>query len=405
MLACAATIVLTASLAAGEWAQWRGPGRSGKSADTDLLSEWPEDGPPKLWSVSGLGSGYASPALTEETIYITGVERQQVKLTALTLDGQTKWSRTICPAFTGDHGSNTRSTIAVDGDRLYFLSGNGAILCLKAENGEEVWQRQMSEFGGSVPRWGYSESVLVHGDLAIVTPGGSRFMVGLDKNTGETVWETRGFNDAAHYTSAIAVEQDGVEMVIQGSRGSLIGVSPENGALLWQINWPGRNTANCPTPAYEDGYVFWAVGYNQGGIGVKLTVEDGNVSAEQVYHTTDMICHHGGYVIVDGYVYGNHARGWACLDLKTGESQWYERGVGKGSIAYADGMLYTFSERGAESGLVEARPDAFNEKGRVSVEGEGRFSWAHPVVANGRLFLRYGSQLHCFDVRNPEAGE
>jgi len=146
--------------------------------------------------------------------------------------------------------------------------------------------------------------------------------------------------------------------------------------------------------------VFWSVGYGKGSVCVKLSVSGTRVSAAKAWENRDMVNHHGGFVILDGYIYGNHSGGWTCLDLKTGRKQWYERGVGKGSMCYADGMLYTFGERGGKAGLAAASPKSFALAGTVSVSGRGP-SWAHPVVTGGRLYLRYDDNLYCFDVKDP----
>ena len=145
-------------------------------------------------------------------------------------------------------------------------------------------------------------------------------------------------------------------------------------------------------------YVFWANGYGKGGICLKLTVRGENVTAEEAWKTSDMVCHHGGYIIQDGYIYGNGGNGWSCIDVKTGETKWRERGVGKGSCCWADDMLYLFSEKDGHAGLATCSPDGLEMRGPFSVEGEG-YSWAYPVVIGGRLYLRYDTHLYCFDVR------
>ena len=175
---------------------------------------------------------------------------------------------------------------------------------------------------------------------------------------------------------------------------------PTNGKLLWSNDWSAGNTANCPTPAYADGYVFWANGYGKGGICLKLKKDDDKVAADVAWKTNDMVCHHGGYVIHKGYIYGNHEGGWTCLDLKTGKKKWNEKAVGKGSLCFADGMLYLFSEDGGKAGLATCSPEGLKVKGKVKVKGDGP-SWAHPVVVGGRLYLRYDNHLYCFSVKDP----
>lgn len=399
---CLGWAAMALGAADGNWPQWRGPNRDGKSVETGLLQEWPEGGPRRLWSITGIGEGFSSPAVADGVAYISGERNERLWFTALDMaTGRTRWSVELGEAFLERRGNGPRATATVDGGRLYFVGGKGGIFCLDRADGRVVWQRDMADFGGRVPTWGYSESVLLVGDLAIVTPGGNNCIVALDKATGEQKWVTRNLSDAAHYVSAIHVEHDGVEMIVQGTANRLVGLNPADGAELWRIDWPGRNTANIPNPVYSEGIVFWANGYRQGGIAVRLEVEDGEVKATQLYHTGEFVNHHGGYVVHEGHVYGNHNRGYSCLVLETGEVKWHDEGVRKGSVVFADGMLYTFAERRGRMVLVKATPEGLEQKGVFEVEGTGRNSWAHPAIANGRLLLRFGDHLHCFDVRRP----
>jgi len=351
-----------------------------------------------VWAKSGIGQGFSSPVVANGAVFITGDVKGKLRVTALDLRGGEKWTADVGPAHKRSH-PGSRSTCTIDGGLLYVISGSGRIACLNAANGRQVWTREMKKLGGrGAPNWGYAESVLIHKKLAIVTPGGSKPIVALDKKTGKTVWRSSGFRARAHYCSAIAVSYQGVSMIIQGTGDGIFGVNAKNGRLLWKNTWCRGNTANCPTPAFADGYVFWANGYGRGGICLKLSVRRGRVTAKKVWTTDQMVSHHGGYVIRDGHIYGNHSGGWACLDLRTGRRRWYGRGVGKGSLCYADGMLYLLGESGGTVGLAVASPKRFEMASRFSVRGRGR-SWAHPVVANGRLYIRYGDALYCYDVK------
>jgi outer membrane protein assembly factor BamB len=233
-----------------------------------------------------------------------------------------------------------------------------------------------------------------------VKPGKAKCIVALDKLTGETVWTSSGFTAGPEYSSCLPFTFQGKSCIATGTRSGIVCVDAGDGSLLWMNRWCANNTANCPDPAYADGHVFWANGYGKGGICMKLKLEGGKVGADQAWTTKDMVCHHGGYIIHEGHIYGNNGGGWACLDLKTGERKWNERGVGKGSLCWADGMLYLFGESGGRAGLATCSPDGFEMKGTFSVEGRGP-SWAHPVVIGGRLYLRYDTHLYCFDVKAP----
>jgi outer membrane protein assembly factor BamB len=188
-------------------------------------------------------------------------------------------------------------------------------------------------------------------------------------------------------------------MIVTGTRAGIVAVDAADGKFLWLNDWSANNTANCPTPAYADGHVFWSNGYGKGGVCLKLAKDaDGKITAQEAWTTKDMVCHHGGYVILDGHIYGNHSGGWSCLKLDNGEVVWEGRGVGKGSLCYADGLLFLFGERGGQAGLAPCTTEGLSLTGEFSVAGDGP-SWAHPVVAGGRLYLRYDTNLYVFDIR------
>ena len=415
-LAAAWLTMTTVGVAADDdWHTWRGPNRDGKSPATGLLKKWPEEGPKKLWEFNELGRGFSTVAISDGVIYATGdvggeattverrgrtraaVEGGHLTLFALNMDGEVQWTKKIDEAWTRSH-PGTRSTPTIDGDRLYLLTGHGLITCRDKKTGDEKWSKKTADFGGKSGGWGYAESILILGDLAIVKPGGDQCVVALDKHTGNTVWTSSGFDGGPEYSSCVPFTFENRLCVATGTRAGILCVDPADGTVLWSDPWSANNTANCPDPAYADGRVFWANGYNKGGICLELSLAGGKVSAKEAWTTRDMVCHHGGYVIHEGHIYGNHSAGWSCLDLKTGEEKWNERGVGKGSVLWADDMLYLFSESRGRVGLAKCLPDRFEMTGEFSVAGEGP-SWAHPVVAGGRLYLRYDKNLYCFDVK------
>ncbi len=380
-----------------EWPGWRGRQRDGKSPDTGLLKQWPEGGPELLWKADGIGTGFSTVAISGGMVYTSGDLNGKLMIFAFDLDGRLKWKTDHDAAWTISY-PGSRSTPVIDGGNLYIVSGHGRVGCYNAKTGSQKWTRRMREFHGGVPNWGYAESVLIYENLAVVTPGGKNCIVALNKTNGKTVWTSSGFKARAQYGSCIAFTYADTPVIVAGTRDGIVCVDARNGRLLWSNPWSTGNTANCPTPAFSDGRVFWANGYGKGGICMELTDTAGRVSADVAWTTKDMDCHHGGYIIHEGYIYGNHGSGWVCLDLKTGQKQWRERGVRKGSICFADGMLYLFSEKRGEAGLATCSPDGMEMKGRFNVEGSGT-SWAHPVVIDGRLYLRYDNNLYCYNVR------
>jgi outer membrane protein assembly factor BamB len=389
-----ATTSPSAGAAQGQWPGWLGPNHDGKSADRGLLTEWPEGGPTLLWKATGIGKGYSGVAVAGGTVYITGDTDEALLLFAYDLEGKLKWQVPHGPPCKRDW-PGSRATPTIDGKNLYLLSGNGLVGCFDAQTGERRWTKDAAEFGGQPGGWGYSESVLIEGNLAVFKPGGKSCIVALDKLDGQTVWTSKGFSAGPEYGSCLALTHENVRMIVTGTREGLVSVDARDGHLLWQNKFAAGNIANCPTPAYQDGYVFWANGYGKGGVCMKLGP---NGTADEAWTTRDMDCHHGGYILDQGCIFGSNGGKWTCLDLRTGEKKWSERGVGKGSLCWADGMLYLFSERAGEAALATCSPDGLEIKGRLKVDGDGP-SWAHPVVAGGRLYLRYDTTLYCFDVR------
>ena len=390
-----ASLAVPAVAADGEWPCWRGPNHDGKSPDKGLLKEWPAEGPKELWKVTDLGKGFSSVTISGGQIYTTGNVDGKLIAYAYDMDGKLKW-QSPCGGARKDNHPGSESTPTVDGDNLYVLTDGGTLTCLDTKAGKSKWTKEMKEFGGSVPGWGYSESPLVLDNMLIVTPGGKSCIVALEKATGKGIWASTGFSAGAHYGSCIPVTVGKTTQIVAGTGGGIVGVDAKTGNTLWSNKFSAGNTANCPTPAFADGMIFWANGYGKGGIALKLG-EDGK--ATEAWTTKDMDCHHGGYIIEGGCIYGNNGGGWACLDLKTGQKKWSAKGVGKGSITFADGMLYLFGENGGQVGLATCSPEGLQMKGQFKVKGSGE-SWAHPVVIGGKMYIRYDTNLYCFDVKN-----
>lgn len=380
-----------------DWPGWRGPNRDGKSPDTGLMKNWPEGGPPLLWHARGIGSGYSSVAVVDGKVYTTGKIDERLVISVFDDEGKRVSQVPHDMAWTKNYPGG-RSTPTIDQGNLYLISGNGLVGCYDTKSMQKRWSAHMKDFGGSPPEWGYAESVLILGEMAVITPGGEKCIVALNKSTGRPIWSSGGFKAAAQYSSCIAFEFGGVPIVAAGTHGGLVGVDARNGRALFSNPFASGNTASCPTPAAADGYVFWAVGYGKGGICMKLEGARGRVGAQEAWTTKDMVCHHGGYIIHEGHIYGNNDNSWSCIELATGQTVWNNRAVGKGSVCFADGMLYLFGERGGRAGLATCSPSGLEMRGEFRVEGEGT-SWAHPVVIGGRLYLRYDDNLYCFNVR------
>ena len=396
-----ATVAIRAQSTAFDWPQWRGPERSGISKETGLLKEWPRSGPALAWSAAMLGAGYGSVAVAGDRVWVQGMRNRQSVVTSLNrADGKATWVRIIGPAGENDRGSGPRGTPTVDGDRLYALTENGDLACLRVADGTVVWQRNiLKDFGGQNIGWLISESPLVDGNLVIVTPGGrSNGMAALDKMTGKTVWTTKELGDDAGYASPIVADVQGVRTVMTLTSNAAVGVRVSDGKLMWRYTGVANGTANITTPVYSDNKVFFTSAYGTGGVLLGLRASGQEVKAQEIYFTREMQNHHGGVVLVNGYLYGFNNSILTSLEFASGKMMWRDRSVGKGSVAFADGNLYLLSENNVV-GLAEATPAGYREKGRFTIADQGLPSWSHPAVSGGRLFIRNQGTLAAYDVR------
>ena len=398
----AASLPCLCLAAEGDWAQWRGPKRDGLCTETGLLKQWPADGPKLLWKANGLGAGFSTVAVAGSRLFSAGDLGEASYIVALDpADGKQLWTAKL--GKTGGGPAGPRGTPAVDGNLVYALGQHGDLVCVEAAAGKEVWRKHLAkDFGGQHGGWLYSESPLVDGDRLICTPGGRQgTLLALNKKTGEVLWQCKDWTDSAEYSSPIVETLGGVRQYIQFTGNSVAGVAAESGKLLWRAERKGR-TATVPTPIFHDNCVYVSSGYGVGCNLFKIKATGSEFSTEQVYANGNMVNHHGGVILVGSHLYGfSDSKGWICQDFKTGEVAWSHKGVGKGALAYADGCLYLRSEGGAGTvALIEAKPDGYKETGRFNQPDRSKSnSWAHPVIAAGRLYLRDQDILLCYDLR------
>ena len=375
-----------------DWPQWQGPDRTGLSKETGLLQQWPPLGPPAMWSISGLGAGYGSVAVKGDRIYVQSLHAAERTSTVASLnraDGKVVWRRSIGRSNSNDRGPGPRGTPTIDDDRMYVLTESGDLACLAIADGTSKWQRNiLADFGGRQIPWLISESPLVDGGNVIVTPGGPRAgIAALDKMTGKTVWTSQQLSDEAGYASPIAADVQGVHVIMTLTAQAGVGVRASDGKLMWRFQ-----------PVFSDNKVFYTSGYGVGGALLALTAQAGEVKAQQIYFTREMQNHHGGVVLVNGYLYGFNNSILTCLEFATGKMMWRDRSVGKGTVVYADGHLYVQGENNVV-GLVEATPAGYKEKGRFTIADQGFPSWAHPAVSGGRLYVRDQGMLTAYNIK------
>lgn len=407
MLSVLALAATAGAALAADWPQWRGPDRNGIGKDTGLLKEWPADGPPLKWKAENIGTGYSSPIIVAGRIYIQTTRNNEEFCLALDeKSGKEVWSSPI-----GKIGKNrgpqypgTRATPTFDDGRLYCMASDGELTCLMAADGKKNWQRNLAtEFGGSVgtdrQSWAYSESVLIDGDRVICTPGGKDAgLAALKKSTGETVWKAAVPDGGAAEYASIMIVPSPRKQYTQFLRKGVVGVDAATGKFLWSYGRTVDMGANILTPVVVNDRVFTA-GSRSGGATIELKADGDGIDTRELYFEKTFAPSIGGAVLIDGHLYASTGQSLACVEFATGAIKWKERSVGAASICAADGRLYV---RGHSSdvALVEPSADGYREKGRFKQPDRSKIpAWPHPVVANGRLYLRDQEILLCYDVQ------
>jgi outer membrane protein assembly factor BamB len=378
------------------WPQWRGPNRDGISKETGLLKQWPADGPALAWKAKGAGTGYSSFSISNGKLYTMGLRGDREFVVAFDVaTGKEVWATAHGGAFRNDRGDGPRGTPTVDGDRVYSLGGNGDLSAIDARTGKLIWTKNvLQEFGGSNITWGISESPLVLGNKLLVNAGGSgASIVALNKSDGSVIWKSQ--NDRAGYSSAIPLTLNGLTQVVFFTGRRAVGLDANDGRLLWEYAKPSNRTANAATPIARGNRVFISSDYGTGGGVVEIKPDN---TAQEIWFSNEVRNHHSSAVLIGDYLYGFSGSILTAVKFDTGEIAWRDRSVGKGSLVFADGHLFLFSENGVV-GLVEATPTGYKETGRFRIQQDSLPTWSHPVVAGGRLYLRDQDTIYAYDVK------
>lgn len=394
-------VLLAVSVVSGaDWPQFRGPTRDGICKEAGLVKKWPEGGPKELWAYEELGGGYSSLSIVDGTIYTVGLVDSDGILYALDLNGKVKWKKTYGPEWTSKGNyPGTRTTPTIDGDRLYLMSGHGRIACYNAKTGDRLWFKDtLDVFDGKNIRWGIAESVLIDGEKAICTPGGKdATVVALNKMNGETIWTSKGLSELSGYCSPMIIDRGPNRIILTLVQQSFVGIDANTGQVYWKHPNKVSYDINAVSPAYANGMGYITNGYRQGGHMYVLSA-DGTTS-EKKWSVKNPDVHHGGVVLVDGCVHGAGTDNkWYCVDLATGNVKFSDRLVGKGSVIYGDGMLYGYGEKG-EVGLIKLNADGYDLVSSFEITKGNDKHWAHPVISDGRLYIRHGNALMCYDIK------
>ncbi len=405
-------VFVSADLFAADWLQWRGLNRDGRSPETGLLQAWPESGPELVWSTEGLGEGWSSASVVDGKVYITGKEGRDEYLVIIDDKTGKILHKKKYGSVTRRSYPDARTTPNVDGDRVYVISGAGEVVCLNIDNAETLWYvNAFEKFNGKTGSWGIAESPLVDDKCVYYTVcGPETTLIALNKKDGELVWKTRSLDDNSAYVSPIMIQRGGKRLIVGVTARYIIGVDAADGTLLWNYPYAQKHPAsrerlgyiNANTPLYHDGEIYVTSGYDH--VGVMLTVAEDGKEVSLKWVNKELDTHHGGVVRDNGCIFGASWEGnadgkWMCLDWNTGKLKWEHHWEGKGSIIYAEGMLYCYEENNANLALIKADPDGFKPYGTLHMkEGKGK-SWSHPTISDGRLYVRHGNVLNVYNIR------
>ena len=416
------TMLVGVSFCTGAMAQvtpygWRGPQHDGYYPDKGLLKEWPAEGPQMIFETSDAGKGYSSPLVVGDKVFLTGMNEDESEevLNCYNLKGEKQYTVSYGHPWKQSY-PETRTTPAVADGKAYVISGMGEVVCIDTSNGKIVWKVDAgTKYERKPDMWGTSECPLVYDNKVIYTPCGDQTtIVALNKDTGEEIWKSRPLGEKSGYVSPIMIEYKGKRQIVGSTSLSAFGVNPETGEIEWTFdNWGPKFTGKqgrwdniAPNSAlYKDGKIFFCHGYDLNGFQLKLA--DDLKSVEVTWRTETLDTHHGGYVLVNGKIYGsnwinNNDGNWCCLDWETGKTDYEEMwtgGAGKGSIIAADNKLFIYDERRGFVGLVNPTPEKFDVVSKFRVaKGSGPY-WAHMHIDNGILYLRHGEYFAAYKIK------
>lgn len=404
-------ILLSFFVSAQKLVEFRGTERSGNYPETGLLKQWPEDGPKLLTKIEGVGKGYSQAILVNDIIYITGIKADTIDmLSAFKLNGDLLWDVAYGRSWTRSY-IDSRSTPTYYDGKLYVSSGTGQLSCIDATSGKSIWKVDaVDKYGGEIHRHGDAEVPLVVGNLVVFIVGGESYsMVAFNKNTGAEVWKSKSLGGTKSYASPTLINHRGKEIILAQTAEDLLGVNPETGDLYWSFKLidyhelsQGKGGQTNP-PLYYNNEIFVTSGYDHPGLMFSLS-DDGNEIALKWRNDT-LDNHHGGVVLIDGNIYGanwqHNSRGkWASVNWESGETNWENEWINKGSIITADNMLYLYEEKRGNFALVEPSIDSLKVVSSFVVkEGVGPH-WAHPAIYNGKLFIRHGDVLMIYAIKD-----
>ena len=390
--------------------EFRGIARSGHYPDTELLKRWPQTGPELVKKIEGVGKGYSQPIVVGETIFITGIKADTIDiLSAFNMEGELLWEVPYGRSWTRSY-IDSRSTPTYQNGKLYVSSGTGQLNCVDAKTGKIIWKVDViDKYNGAIHRHGDAEAPLVVNNLVVFTTGGDSYtMVAFNKNTGKEVWKSKSLGGTKSYASPTLINHNGQQIILAQTAENLLGINPKNGEIFWSFNLIDYHVkdqgkgANANPPLYHNNEIFVTSGYDHPGLMFSLYDDGKSIALKWRNDTLDT--HHGGVVLVDGNIYGanwqHNSRGkWASINWESGETNWENEWINKGSIISADDLLYLYEEKRGNVALAEPSTDSLKIISSFKVEAGVGPHWAHPAIYNGKLFIRHGDVVMIYNIK------
>ena len=385
--------------------QWRGPNRDGKYPETGLLKQWPEKGPQLLWLTETLGEGYAAPVVTSDKLFVNGVVNGESYLFAFGLKGKLLWKSPNGKEFTGDgYASNfpgARPSPTVAGDLVYTSSGLGRIACFDIATGKEKWTVDMvKDLDGYLNEFGYAESFVTDEKLLYCFPGGKvNNIAALDRLTGKTVWTSKALGDTTHFCSPILINLPSRKIYVSVSRHWLFAVDCQNGELLWKYPVAFKYDGDhLNTPVYEAPYLYWVSGDENSCGAVKLELSADGKSVKEIWTNPQIRNSMGGLIVINGKLYvTTENKNLNILDPSTGKVLDKVKSP-YGNLIYADNKFIVYGNNGDVS-LLNYEKGIVVPGGTFKITKGSKEHFAHPVLANGVLYIRHGGALMAYKVK------
>ncbi len=392
-----------------DWPCWGGAKHDNVSEVTGIRTDW-SGGLKMLWTVRYLCQGdkastWSAPVVRGNRVVVPGRGPGQDLVFCLDSEtGKLVWQRSYKAPAVAKHGPGPRATPCIDGDRVYTFGRSGDLVCWQLLDGKMIWRVNVHDAGGQLPTWGHASSPLVHGETVIVQAGGEATAVAYNKATGDVAWKWASADGRAGYATPRPMPVGDATQVLIFHATGLAGLSPADGRKLWNVGWPTSYGVNAATPVVAGDTVFISSAYKEGCAAVKVSPS----GAATTWKRKNIASHHSDAAIIDGHVYGysghsnQNSGDLVCLTLADGTEMWRSDQVGHGTMIQVDGHLLCLDGKG-NLFLVKPDPSGFKKVAemRNALPHVGKHAWTRPVIANGKLFLRYRQTLICYDLINP----